>query len=232
MNALSIVMVSLASTLVVITTLVIIALVVMKKVFEGKRRDFEVLNKYAPPHPIVFLGDSLTNFYPVQEFFHDDRMVNRGIADETTSEIFKRIDEIAVLEPRAVFLLAGINNYVHSVKKVSADSVVSGIMEIAEKLRTFSKEVYVLSLYPVNPKKRKFSKAYLRRATNGAVLQANVLIKNECKKRGFVYVDVHASLLNREGMLDENYTIEGLHLNYMGYEAVTAVLEDYVNKIE
>ena len=60
---------------------------------------------------IVFLGDSITDFWDLNRSFQDQPFVNRGIGGQTTSQMVLRFHQDVVdLRPSSVVILAGIND--------------------------------------------------------------------------------------------------------------------------
>ena len=61
---------------------------------------------------LVFIGDSLTEWYDWQERFPAYRVTNLGISGETVEELLDRRDHIRdrVKDPDIIFLMTGINN--------------------------------------------------------------------------------------------------------------------------
>ena len=96
MSALEIVLVAVASFLLFIILLYVTVAVYVKKAAINKAEDFHIMDKFRLNHDVVFLGDSLTDFYPIEEFT-DVKIVNRGIAGDTTSDVMHRVSEVVEL---------------------------------------------------------------------------------------------------------------------------------------
>ena len=231
MTALEIVMVSLSGVLVCLIAVILIISKMITSYLMRKVVNYEVLNEFAPEKPIVFLGDSLTDLYPIHEFLHDDRIINRGISNETTYDVEKRLGDITCLNPRAVFLLIGINDYLRLKKKREPHEVAERVIAIADRLKTCCDDIRVVSLYPINPKRQKFSKFYLRKTTNAKITVTNGILKKLCAERGYKFIDMHAHLIDNDGVLDKNFTLEGLHLNLAGYKHITPVFKEELKTI-
>lgn len=231
MTALEIVLISVTGTFVILAILATILVNMFNKAMYRKIIDYKVLNEFAPENPIVFLGDSLTDLYPIHEFIHDERIVNRGIANETTYDIMGRIEDVISLKPRAVILLAGINDYLR--KGVKSPLIVSqNVIGIVEKLKETIDDVRLVSLYPVNKKKLKISGFYLRKVNNKKIILTNEYLKKYCRKNGIEFIDMYPKLTDETLNLNKDYTIEGLHLNLNGYDAVTPVYREIVDSIK
>ena len=60
---------------------------------------------------MVFFGDSITDFWRLNEYFPGKDYVNRGISGQVTSEMLGRMKEDVIdLRPKAMILLAGTND--------------------------------------------------------------------------------------------------------------------------
>ncbi len=75
----------------------------------------EANRKLAPPDAarprVVFFGDSITDFWRLNEYFPDRDFVNRGIAGQITGEMLGRMkSDVIDLHPAAVLILAGTND--------------------------------------------------------------------------------------------------------------------------
>ena len=227
MSALEIVLTAVLSVLVVVVLLVIVGKRLFRKLFTEKSLDFPILDEFAEPGGILFLGDSLTDFYPVQEFFRRPDVYNRGIAGDTTEDVIRRLDEAVDLAPDKVFVQIGVNDLIGRGRKVKPEELALRIVVIGESF--FSREQYVLSLYPVNRKKTLLSGLICRGATNARIQAVNRVLAQRCEESGLIFLDLYSHLADQNGNLKAEYTVEGLHLNVQGYREITRVLAPYVN---
>ena len=75
----------------------------------------ETNRKVSAPGPsnprVVFFGDSITDFWRLNEYFPEKDYLNRGIAGQTTGEMLQRMQaDVVALRPQAVLILAGTND--------------------------------------------------------------------------------------------------------------------------
>ena len=97
----------------------------LKKQFERtaqKLSDWPDLNRYRnanaqlpAPAPneqrVVFLGDSITDIWPLEQVFPGRPYINRGISGQTTPQMLLRFrPDVIELKPRVVVILAGTND--------------------------------------------------------------------------------------------------------------------------
>lgn len=155
---------------------------------------------------IVFLGDSITELLNLNELLPNKRINNRGISGDTAQGVLKRLSEVLLLRPRKLFLLIGTNDISYGVpQKEIADNIRQIITELQEK--TPSTKIYVESLFPTN-----FSKFHRSDYPNSKITALNEDIKKIAAEKNCTFIDIHPLLL-RDGELDENFTVDGLHLN-------------------
>ena len=228
MTALEIVMVAVASILVLAIIVYIGVNIYISRFKINKVRSFREIDSLNGKKSIVFLGDSLTDFYPIHEFINCDKIANRGIGGDTTKNVMNRLEEIIKLSPKLVFLQIGINDMIY--KRVKSEVVAERIMKIANDLREKGIKVYIISLYPINKRKMAFSWFMCRHATNKRVLSVNKLLVEKCEKDNIPYIDMHSELVDKKGNLRTTFTTEGLHISTKGYKKITLVLKKYLEE--
>ena len=60
---------------------------------------------------VVFMGDSITDFWRLNEYFTGRDFVNRGISGQTTLQMLGRfMQDVVALKPKVVLILAGTND--------------------------------------------------------------------------------------------------------------------------
>lgn len=215
-------------TFVVVLLLFITCLWVYLNLFlKDRKNTHDLLNKIAPKNPIVFLGDSLTDFYSVNGFFCRADVINRGIASDRVCEVEKRVDGILQLDPKMVILQIGVNDLIKTFLPPNPKKVAKNIINLVERIKTKT-QVKVVSLYPVNFSKKFFSFILLGYATNGKIKKVNEILKNYCLENGVDFIDVHSKLVDKKGKLNEKYTIEGLHISAEGYKIISEEIGKFI----
>ncbi|MEG1923469.1 MAG: GDSL-type esterase/lipase family protein [Clostridia bacterium] len=226
MRPLEIVLVSISGVLIFSIIIFFIVNRYYVKFKANKVTDYKILNQYAPNRPIVFLGDSLTDFFPIQEYLHCDKICNRGIAGETSLDVFKRISDITILNPSTLFLLIGANDVLYEKKLTPIES----IKRIDNIIKSFdqSTRIIVSSLYPINRKAYWISRISCKHANNIRLQAVNTLLKQYCADNHITYIDVYPHLCDENGNLSVDFSVEGLHLSANGYKIITKLIEPYI----
>lgn len=204
------------------------------KLYQRKLENtFDELNKFIKPGGIVFLGDSITEFFRINEFFPGKYVINRGIGSDTTEGVLKRLkNSVYDLSPSKVFVMIGTNDIAG---KIPEQIIISNIGKIIAGIRENCPEtkIYLESIYPVSHEKnKKIKRHYIGRRNNEIIRRINIKLEIMAAEMGIIYIDVFSRLINQEGNIKLDYTVEGLHLTIEGYNAVTEVLAPYVMNTE
>jgi lysophospholipase L1-like esterase len=182
-----------------------------------------------PDGSIVFVGDSHTEYYTLDEYFPEYPVINRGIYGDTTRGVKKRLNEsVFTLNPSRVFLLIGAND----INKTgdANDVIAKHIMEIVNQIKETVPEtkIHLQSLYPVNRNGKNSNRIDIYKLNNKRISEINMLLKSLCYDENIEYIDMYSLLTDVNGQLREDFTIEGLHLNAAGYKFVTEILRHYI----
>ena len=174
------------------------------------------------PGGIVFLGDSITEGFPLGQYFPGMHVVNRGIGGDRVTGVLDRM-EVSVydLKPVKLFLMIGTNDILWPQSKIKEwtrnyDNLVVKIKEHCPDCA-----IYAQSILPTSGKFAQHNKT---------VKRYNAVIKKIAKKRAVNYLDIHSTLVNESGELRSDYTKDGVHLTPAGYMRWVALLEPYIKK--
>jgi hypothetical protein len=111
----------------------------------------ELKKQPADPGRVVFMGDSITDFWKLDEYFPDKPYVNRGISGQTTPQMLVRMyPDVIELQPGAMVLLAGINDVSRNTGPSTAEMIEQNIMAITELAQHHRIKVILCSLLPVS----------------------------------------------------------------------------------
>jgi len=182
-----------------------------------------------PDGSIVFVGDSHTEYYALDEYYPEYHVINRGIYGDTTYGVMKRLNEsVFSLNPSKVFLLIGANdiNKTSDSNEIITENIMEIIKHIKEKVP--QTKIYLQSLYPVNRNGKNSNRIDIYKLNNKRIGAINLLLESFCHNEGIVYIDMFSKLTDEKGQLREDFTIEGLHLNAAGYRFVTEMLRPYL----
>lgn len=205
---------------------------------ENRLVSIRELNRFAVKGQTVFAGSSLCEFFPVNELLNAEQerylVYNRGIAGDTTRQLMDNMEDcIFALEPSRIFINIGTNDMntaAYSEKKL-LENYKKILLQIRERLP--KSEIYVLSYYPVNPHvetgdENHPGKELFHTRNNQAICSANRKVQEMSKELGCVYIDLYPLLLDADGNLDRQYTVEGIHLKPGAYQKILKKLIPYL----
>ena len=190
---------------------------------------YRELNQVSVLEPdIIFIGDSIVEYYPLQELFGVAKtIVNRGIRGYQTGLLLENLG--AHLYGDAVdqiILLIGTNDIGKDVSMNEAlDNLERVIQSIAREYPL--SQIKLLSILPVNEGEEYKQTVYIR--TNEKIREWNQAY--EALASAYMQVDflpIYDSLTDSKGQLQSAYTTDGLHLSVAGYQALSDALKTYL----
>ena len=187
---------------------------------------YRELNQVSVLEPdIIFIGDSIVEYYPLQELFGVAKtIVNRGIRGYQTGLLLENLD--AHLYGDAVdqiVLLIGTNDIGKNIPMNEALDNLEGVIQSLNRDYPLS-QIKILSILPVNEGEKYKQTVYIR--TNEKIREWNQAY--EALASAYMQVDfvsIYDSLADSEGQLQSAYTTDGLHLSVAGYQALSEVLK-------
>src|SRR4051812_13830340 len=179
--------------------------------------------KTEPPEPqrVVFLGDSITDGWKLNQFFPGKPYVNRGIGGQTTPQMLVRMfEDVINLKPAALIILAGTNDIARNTGPQTLEMVEENFQAMVELAQLHKIGVVLCSVMPV-------SDYGPRKMTEGRppadILKLNGWLKSYAEKTHSVYADYFGAMVDEHGMLKDGLSRDGLHPNDKGYELMVPV---------
>lgn len=169
---------------------------------------------------IVFFGDSITCDGNFQDFFGDEvQICNLGCSSDTIEMMLERVDMIAAVHPKKVFVLAGINSIGYFDSDIVEKQYLELIHTIKEKV-TYS-EVYIQSVLPISIERENSYRNNTDIKKFNLYLQ-QVAIENDC-----IFIDLY-SVYEENGYMNPEYTYDGIHLKPDAYKYWEELINAYI----
>ena len=164
---------------------------------------------------IVMLGNSLTENGKdwAERIGTTKNVVNRGIIGD---------------KPKAIFLMAGINDMVGN---TTYEVVAQHVIALIETIRSQAPQtqLFVQSILPINETDGRW-KTLAGRTDD--IPFANMLIKAYCETHDIVFVDLfHRMTRGHSNQLRQELSGDGLHLTEQGYRVWAFELKKYINRL-
>ncbi len=167
---------------------------------------------------VVFLGDSITDYWKLADYFPGKPYINRGIDGQTTSQMLVRFRQGVIdLHPGVLVVLAGTNDVAGVAGRSSNEDIEANYASMAELARLHHIRVVFASLLPVNNYAEDAKESFALRPRE-RIVALNSWIKDYCTKNGLVYLDYFSAVVDDKGMLKRDLSDDGLHPNASGYK--------------
>mgnify|MGYP003964703791 FL=1 len=188
------------------------------------------LKKINEPDRVVFMGNSITEGWSNfdKDFFINNPFVNRGIGGQTTPQMLIRFKpDVVNLNPKAVVILAGINDIAENTGPVTIENIAENIISMAEIAKANEIKVFICSTlpaidFPWSPGMEPGPK----------VVKLNSILKNYCNSNNIPYVDYFSAMSDEKGGLKvpEYTTADDLvHPNLAGYKVMEKIILKALN---
>ena len=164
---------------------------------------------------IIFIGDSLIEWFDWDKRFPDHRVQNLGISGETIEMLLDRLPYVIEHHRKAdmVFIMTGINNVA-----MEDTDIITPYRSIVKRLHEGypEAELHLTSLLPT----------FLEWIPDKTILKLNSLIAELAGDSGSNFDDIY-SLFKEEGVRD-TLTDDGIHISPQGYEVWSEALEPII----
>jgi lysophospholipase L1-like esterase len=180
---------------------------------------------------VVFLGDSITDFWRLNEYFTGRDFVNRGISGQTTTQMLGRfLQDVAGLHPKAVLVLAGTNDIARG---ISVNGIEDNLTMIGDLAKAHGIKPLFASILPVSDYHKGEDPRYEMTKTRplAAIQQVNLWMKEYCRREGFTFVDYYAAMVDANGQLPADEADDGLHPNAKGYRVMSPVALQAIDRV-
>jgi lysophospholipase L1-like esterase len=198
--------------------------------YQNKCNSYLVQNTNLSKGQIVFIGDSITDLYPLDNYYVDLDLAtyNRGIGGDTTSGVLNRLEvSLFDIKPSKIVLMIGTNDINGNVQ---TPKILANYNEILTKIKRElpDTQIYCVSIIPQNLALETYSNIKVEETTK-TILEINAQLKQMTENEANVtYIDLFPLLADDNNMLIEEYSDDGLHLNAAGFEVWTNLLKPYL----
>ncbi|WP_157084598.1 GDSL-type esterase/lipase family protein [Sphingomonas pituitosa] len=194
----------------------------------GERYLYAAANAALPPPKkgedrVVFLGDSITDGWDLAKSFPGKPYVNRGIGSQVTAQMLVRFEQdVVALHPRAVVILAGVNDVTGFLQVESPESIVANIEAMADIASAHDIAVVLCAILPVN-NYTEAARSVVQERKPEELRAINTRLRALAARRGFAFADYDAALADAAGLMGASFTRDGVHPLAAGYARMAPV---------
>ena len=177
-----------------------------KSYYDNKCFSYAVQNTNLSKNQIVFIGDSITDLYPLDDYYADLPLAcyNRGIGGDTTGGVLRRLQVSAFdLAPKKIVLMIGTNDINGG---IPVDKIVKNYTKIVEKIQKQlpTTSLYLISVIPQNDDLEEYSNIKTAK-TLPKILEVNENIERLAQEKGATYIDLFSELKDENNYLIKEY---------------------------
>ena len=204
---------------------------------EQLKNDWPWLGKYkeddlalAPPtageNRVVFMGDSITHGWHLDESFPGKPYINRGISGQTSPQMVLRFrQDVIDLKPKVVVILAGTNDIAENTGPMTMEESEGNLKSMVELATANHIRVVLCSVLPA------FDFSWTPGKAPALKIDAlNTWIKAYATEKGIVYVDYHTPMKDQRDGLPAKLSEDGVHPNPVGYAIMAPLAEAGIEK--
>ena len=196
--------------------------------YANKCAAFAVQNANLSRGQIVFIGDSITDLCPLDDYYSSlpSATYNRGISGDVTQGVYDRLKvSLYDIAPTKVVLMIGIND-INGGRAV--DDIAATYKKILDDIKTNleNTQVFCMSVIPLSEKLSAFGTVDLN-LNNSKVVALDEKIKTLAEDHGYTYVDLYEKV-SADGKLSDDLTDDGIHLNAAGFAVWSQTIKPYL----
>jgi lysophospholipase L1-like esterase len=168
---------------------------------------------------ILFIGDSLIEYFDWKGRFPDHQVENLGIAGESVQGLLSRVVKIlsAHSDVELIFIMSGINNLA-----MGDAEFFNFYRVILEKLSFvyYRAHIYAQSLLP----------AMVEFIPDASIIEANSELEKLSQEMDVHYLDVYTKFIDTGGRPIKEYLLDdGVHVSRAGYDVWAKVVAEIIN---
>ena len=186
--------------------------------------------KLGPPAPgqnrVVFMGDSITEGWHLDQSFPGKPYINRGISGQTTRQMLLRFrQDVIDLTPKVVVILAGTNDVAQNTGPMSPEETEGNIESMVQLARANGIKVVLCSILPA-------AEFWWHRGMEPApkIAAINQWLQNYATQHHYVYVDFYAAMKDAQGGLPQNLSRDGVHPGPAGHAVMDPLVQAGIEK--
>jgi lysophospholipase L1-like esterase len=164
------------------------------------------------PERIVMLGDSMTRRGDWNSLLNKET-TNIGVDGmKSTGVLNKTLIDALSFKPTMVYLMIGFNDADNA--GFNVDNTINNITSICDSLDRNHIDFVVQSVIPPT---KEYNQTIGNNTTKSNVDSINDRLEELCKDKGYKFIDIRPALTDGEYLI-ESYSVDGVHLNEMGYK--------------
>lgn len=168
----------------------------------------------------LFYGDSITELWPLHEFFPNRSLLNRGIGGDNICGLHDRLaDDVLPYSPKRVFVMIGINGI-----EDEQSRIVSRIQAMAGRMSEKAIAVFLCSILPLRSPDN-----WDRFQYQDKIVAINAELQQWSRSHAAGFLDYHSVVKDATGQLAAECALpDGTHVTFEAYRRMADVVEPHL----
>jgi lysophospholipase L1-like esterase len=209
---------------------------------DARLRDWPQIGRYHDANrtvtrpDVVFMGDSITDFWPQPRFgafFPGKNYLGRGISAQTTPQMLIRMrPDVIALKPKVVVILAGTNDIAGNTGPMTDEQIEGNLASMAELASANGIKVVLSSITPVSNYHMANPNAAPQTTLRplARVHAVNDWMRDYAAAHKHVYLDYFSAMIDDKGLLRTDLSADDLHPTAAGYAIMAPLAEAAIQK--
>jgi lysophospholipase L1-like esterase len=170
---------------------------------------------------VVFMGDSITEAWNLEQSFPGKPYINRGISGQTTPQMLVRFrQDVIDLKPKVVVILGGTNDIAGNTGPMTLEQTEENLASMADIAAANGIRVVLCSVLPA------FDYWWAPGHTPAPkIAELNGWMKNYAVQKGYAYVDYYSAMKDKRGGLPATLSRDGVHPLAAGHAIMAPLVE-------
>jgi len=175
---------------------------------------------------VVFMGDSITEGWHLDQSFPGKPYINRGISGQTSPQMVLRFrQDVIALQPKVVVILAGTNDIAGNTGPETLEQIEDNLASMTDLATSNHIQVVLCSILPA------FDYPWQPGLTPAPKIDAiNAWLRGYAAAKGVVYVDFHSAMKDARDGLPAELSHDGVHPLPAGYAVMAPLTEAGIEK--
>jgi len=175
---------------------------------------------------VVFMGDSITEDWKLENSFPGKPYINRGISGQTSPQMLVRFrQDVIDLKPKVVIIMTGTNDIMENTGPMTVDESAESIASMADLATANNIRVVLCSVLPSS----EFAWSPEWKPAP-RIVELNAWIKQYATEKGYVYVDYYSAMKDERGGLPPALSDDGVHPLPAGFAIMAPLAEAGIEK--
>lgn len=170
----------------------------------------------------IFFGDSHVANWDLNLWFPFSTNLNYGEAGNRISDLLIRGDEIKASDKNVIMI--GVNDIIMLSSSRADNETILVTNDLINSLFEYTdSDCIIMAIMPVTVQFEILRNSNI----NYLINEVNEHIEETCKSKNVVFIDSN-TILKKGAGLNESFSLDGIHLNNVGYEVISKILRPYI----